>query len=100
MTFDAPQLAWGDGIDLFVAKLIPGIAGKAGLQFSTYLGGMGIHVATCLTLGMDGTVYVGGYTTLGLPGVGVNARLYAGGSDDGFLLALTAVGRPARVNQS
>src|SRR5262249_28525181 len=33
-----PQSTWGGGTDLFVAKIKPGTAGPAGIQFSTYLG--------------------------------------------------------------
>ena len=100
VTFDAPQLQWGGGIDIFVAKLKPGVSGTAGLQFSTYLGGLGTHVASCFTLGLDGTVYVGGYTNLGLPSAGSSARLYGGGSTDGFVLALTQLaGQPLGTNR-
>jgi hypothetical protein len=99
-TGDAPQPAWGGGIDVFVAKLMPGVAGPAGLQFSTYLGDLGVHVATCLTLGLDGTVYVGGYSTLGFPASGSNANQYGGGSSDGFVLALSELaGQPLVIDR-
>jgi hypothetical protein len=99
VTFDAPQPKWGGGIDIFVAKLKPGVPGATGLLFSSYLGGLGIHVATCLSVGMDGTVYVGGYSTLGLQAAGSTARWYSGGSTDGFVLALTQLAnQPAQTN--
>jgi hypothetical protein len=100
VTFDAPQLKWGGGIEVFVARLMPGIAGTAGLRFSTYLGNQGIHVAYSFSLGTDGAVYVGGYSTLGLPAAGSNANVYAGGSSDGFVLALAQLaGQPVETNR-
>ncbi len=106
VTFDAPQPLWGQGIDIFVAKLKPGVSGTGGLQFSTYLGGLGLRVATCLTLGADGTLYVGGYSNLGLPSGGAtpaiaaNTNIYAGGYSDGFILALSDVaGQPLGSNR-
>jgi len=92
VTSDAPQPLWGGGTDLFVAKLKPGTPGPAGLQFSTYLGGLGLRTATSLTLGVDGTLYVGGYSYLGLPSAGSSANIYGGGVTDGFILALSQVG--------
>ena len=100
VTGNAPQTAWGGGIDVFVAKLMPGIAGPAGLQFSTYMGNLGVHVATCFTLGLNGTVYVGGYSTLGFPAAGSNANQYGGGSSDGFVFALSQLaGQPLITNR-
>jgi hypothetical protein len=100
VTADAPVLTWGGGIEVFVAKLMPGMAGTAGLRFSTYLGDAGQHVARCLTLGPDGTVYVGGYSMLGFPASGVNANPYGGGSIDGFVLALSQLaGQPVGASQ-
>jgi hypothetical protein len=59
-----------------------------------------VHVATCLILGTDGTVYVGGYSTLGFPPSGVNANQYGGGSSDGFVVALSQLaGQPVGSNQ-
>ena len=89
VTFDAPQSQFGNGTELFVAKLKPGTPGSGGLQFSTYLGTEGVRVANCLALGTDGKLYVGGYTSLGLP-ITANAYQgpYGGGTTDGFLLTL------------
>jgi hypothetical protein len=89
VTSDAPQPTWGGGIEVFVAKLMPGVAGTAGLQFSTYLGGLGIHVANSFSLGSDGTLYVGGYSSFGFPASGPNANFYGGGSSDGIVFALS-----------
>ena len=97
-TPDAPQPQYGDGIDVFVAKLKPGTPGRSGLQFSTFLGGTGIHVATGVALGPDGEVFAGGYTSLGMPAAGAAAQAYFGGVTDGFLLTLTDLaGQPVRL---
>jgi hypothetical protein len=100
VTSDAPQAKPGGGIDVFVAKLIPGIAGLPGLQFATYLGGLGRNWANCLVLGSGGTLYLGGSAVLGFPASGVNARLYGGGSSDGFVAALSQLaGQPVGTNR-
>jgi hypothetical protein len=101
VTSDAPQGTWGGGIDVFVAKLTPGIAGLKGLQFSTFLGGVGRNWATGFSLGTNGTLYLGGYATLGFPAAGLNANQYGGGSSDGFVAALTQlVGQPVGTNRT
>ena len=100
VTPDAMQPKWGNGIDVFVAKLTPGVAGTPGLKFSTYLGGGGRNWATCLTLGSDGSVYVGGVANMGFPASGVNSRQYGGGSSDGFVLALSQLAGQPVVTQS
>ena len=47
---------------------------------------------------MNGELFVGGVTNLGMPGVGDNARLYGGGYTDGFVLALTQLtGQPVQA---
>ena len=98
VTPDAPQPDFGNGIDVFVAKLQPGTPGRNGIQFSTFLGATGIHVATGLTLGLNGELYVGGYTNLGLPSAGAAAQSYFGGITDGFVLTLSELaGAPAHL---
>ena len=100
VTSDAPQAKWGGGIDVFVAKLTPGIAGLKGLQFSTFLGGGGRNWATGFSLGTNGTVYLGGYATPGFPSSGANANQYGGGTSDGFVAALTQLaGQPVGTNR-
>jgi hypothetical protein len=100
VTSDAPQPKWGGGIDVFVAKLMPGIAGRQGLQFSTYLGGIGRNWANSFVLGNGGTLYVGGYATPGFPASGVNANQYGGGASDGFVAALSQLaGQPVGTNR-
>jgi hypothetical protein len=89
ITYDAPQSQYGNGIEVFVAKIKPGSPGIGGLQFSTYLGTTGIHVGNSIALAANGTVYVAGYSNLGLPSAGASALLYGGGTRDAFFLMLT-----------
>jgi hypothetical protein len=88
-TPDAFEPYWGDGIDLFLTKLKPGIPGPAGLQSSTYIGQSGVFSPTALTLGHDGTIYLVGWGTSGLPSTGDALQGFAGGLSDGFIIALT-----------
>ena len=90
ITYDAPQPQFGDGAEVFVTKIMPGSPGIGGLQFSTYLGTAGVHVAKGIAVAPNGTVYVAGYTTVGLPSAGASAVLYGeGGTHDAFFLLLT-----------
>jgi hypothetical protein len=89
ITYDAPQPQFGNGTEVFVAKIKPGVPGIGGLQFSTYLGTAGVHVANGIALASNGAVYVAGFSTLGLPAAGASAILYAGGTRDAFFLILT-----------
>jgi hypothetical protein len=86
-TVNAPQPGWGNGIDLFLTEIKPGTPGRAGILFSTYIGGGGTYVGSSLALGADGSVYVGGYGTLGLPSSS-NAHGFGGGTTDGFLVVV------------
>jgi len=74
---------------LFLTKLKPGIPGPAGLQSSTYIGQSGVFSPTALTLGHDGTIYLVGWGTSGLPSTGDALQGYGGGLSDGFIIALT-----------
>jgi hypothetical protein len=85
-TVDAPQSGWGGGINIFVAKIKPGTAGRAGITFSTYFGQSGQYVGNALALGADGSVYTAGYGSIGLPSSG-NAQGYFAGND-GFLIVV------------
>jgi hypothetical protein len=89
-TDNAPQPEWGNGIDIFVAKLKPGVTGLAGLQYSTYIGGENVNVGYALAVGPDGTAYVAG-STEGLLPIWPNPSqgIYGGGSSDGFVLVLS-----------
>jgi hypothetical protein len=88
-TPDGFEPNWGGGIDLFLTKLKPGIAGPAGVQSSTYIGERGVYSPTALTLGRDGTIYVVGYGGLGLPSTSDALQGFGGGLSDGFIIALT-----------
>jgi hypothetical protein len=86
---DVPQATWGGGTDMFLAELKPGVAGPAGVQFSTYLGASNLYVPTSMTVAPDGTVVVAGYAGNGLPFTpDAHQGGYAGGSSDGFFLVL------------
>jgi len=89
-TINAPQQQWGQGIDVFVAKLKRGVAGHAGLQYSTYIGDVNVNVGYALAVASDGTAYVAG-STEGLWPVWPNPSQgsYGGGSSDGFVLVLS-----------
>jgi hypothetical protein len=98
--------AWGGLVDVFVTKLQPGVAGSAGLRFSTFLGAQSISAGTALALRLDGAIFVGGFTGGQFP-VTPNAwqSLYGGGGTDAFVMGLTQttselvldVARPRRV---
>ena len=85
-TVAAPQPGWGQGIDIFVAGIKPGVAGHAGILFSTYMGLGSTYVGTSLALGADGSVYVGGYGNIGLPNADFGSGGYMGGNTDGIFL--------------
>jgi hypothetical protein len=89
-TTNAPQQQWGQGIDVFVTKLKRGVAGQAGLQYSTYLGDENVNVGRGLAVAPDGTAYVAG-STEGVWPVWPNPSqgTYGGGSSDGFVLVLS-----------
>ena len=84
---NAVQPTWGQGTNLFVAKIQPGTAGQSGLLYSTYLGATGVYVGSTLAVGPDGSVYVAGYGTVGLPSSS-NGNGFAGGLSDGFLVVI------------
>jgi Beta-propeller repeat len=90
VTQNAPQPQWGQGIDIFLAKITPHVAGLGALQYSTYLGGATVNTALTLTVGPDGTAYAGGQTGGELP-TSSNAAQggFAGGRSDGFLFIVT-----------
>lgn len=90
VTANAPQPQWGQGIDIFLSDVKPYVAGQNALQYSTYIGGATINTALALTVGPDGTAYVGGRTAGELPTTS-NATQggFAGGSSDGFVLIVS-----------
>jgi hypothetical protein len=85
----ALQTQWGGGTDIFLAKFKTGITGKGAFDYSTYVGLTGTYIPTSLALAPDGTVYLVGYGSIGLPS-SANAQQggYASGTSDGFLMVL------------
>jgi hypothetical protein len=88
-TPDAFEPYWGNCIDLFLTKLKPGIPGPAGIVYSTYIGSNGVFSPTALTLGADGSIYLVGWGTSGLPSTRDALQGYGGGLSDGFIIVLT-----------
>ena len=83
-TVGAPQPGSGGGTNLFLAQIKPGVAGRAGILFSTYLGATGTYVGDSIAIGGDGTIYLAGYGQKGLP----TWNDYQGGTSDGFLVVM------------
>ena len=104
VTQNAIQGQYGGGVDLFVSEVNPNVSGSAGLLFSTYFGPTGVHSASSITQGPDGTIYLGGYTSSAWPLTGNAFQSgYGGGAQDGFLVAIggfsgTSQDRPAEVS--
>jgi hypothetical protein len=95
VTANAPQSAWGGGVDMFITRINPAIGGTAALDYSTYIGLDNTMVGCCLAVGPDGSLYVGGYTEAYLPLLPTYTPLqpnYGGGSSDDFLLVLSSPG--------
>jgi hypothetical protein len=90
ITSNAPQPQWGQGINIFIAKIKPHVAGPGALQYSTYLGGATVNTGLSLAVGSDGTAYAAGQTGGELP-TSSNAAQggFNGGRSDGFLAILT-----------
>jgi hypothetical protein len=89
-TVDAPQPAWGQGTDIFVTKLQPGVAGLAGLKWSTYFSGGSGNSGLALVVGLDGTVYVAGYAGSQFPASSSATQgAFDGGYSDGFILVMS-----------
>jgi hypothetical protein len=80
----------GGGTDAFFAKLNPAVAGAGSLVYSSYLGNTGTHVGYGMAAAADGTVYVGGLTSIQDIFVSGNASQlnFGGGVSDGFLIAV------------
>jgi hypothetical protein len=93
-----PQVNWGGGTDLFLAKINTSQAGMAGLQYSTYFGATNTYVPTGVAVGPDGTAYAVGYGGIGLPTSSLSYQGgYAGGISDGFLAVFTPAGPGSSV---
>ena len=87
-TVAAPQPGWGQGIDIFVAGIKPGVAGHHPASCSRLTWGWAARTLqrTSLAVGADGSVYVGGYGNIGLPNADFGAGGYMGGNTDGIFL--------------
>ena len=83
-TVAAPQPGSGGGTNMFMAQIKPGVPGRRGIQFSSYLGTIGTYVGNSIVVGSDGTLYFAGYGQNGLP----TWNGYQGGVSDGFLVLL------------
>ncbi len=95
----APQPVWGQGVDVFVAEVTPGVAGSAGLRFGTYFGVNNIYVGVAMALGADGTMFVAGFGGVGLPSSADASQFgYAGGSSDGFLIVMSPTQTPPQAD--
>jgi hypothetical protein len=89
-TVNVPQPVWGPSIDIFVTKLQRGVAGLAGLQWSTYFGSGIANSGLALVVGPDGTVYVAGYAGSGFPASSSATQgAFDGGYCDGFILVMS-----------
>jgi hypothetical protein len=89
VTPDAVQSQYGDGIDAFLVKLDPSVAGMGALVYGTFFGGTGLVVPSGLALAPDGSIFLGGYTTESLPVTGSAWQgSFGGGYTAGFVMAL------------
>lgn len=86
---NAIQANWGGGIDMFLTRFNPAVAGPAGIDYSTYIGLDGTIVGNTLTVDSSNNLYVGGYTEGYLPLVGNSWQAnYGGGFSDGFFFVV------------
>ena len=81
------------GAEAFLVKFSPTVAGPGALLYGTYIGAGGFHVATGVALAPDGSIFIGGYTTDALNGIGpvLGAGYqpgFNGGFSDGFVAAV------------
>jgi hypothetical protein len=92
----AIQPNWGGGIDLFLTRFNPAVAGPAGIDYSTYIGLDGTIVGLALAVDSTNNLYVGGYTEGYLPLVGNSWQMnYGGGYSDGFFFVVPGGADPA-----
>ena len=90
VTANAPQPAWGQGIDIFLTKLQPHVAGRSALQYSSYFGGATLNTGLALAVGPDGTAYAAGWTEGEFPAApNATQAGFGGGPSDGCLLVVT-----------
>lgn len=90
VTANAIQGVWGNGTDVFVAKIKPHAAGRAGIVWSTFLGGATANNGYSIVVGSDGRVYVAGSTGGQFPTNSASYQAaYQGGYTDGFLAVIS-----------
>ena len=95
VTGNAPQPGWGGGVNTFITRINPSVAGLAGLDYSTYIGLDNTMVGCCVAVGPDGSLYAGGYTEGYLPLLPNQTPLqsyYGGGFSDDYLIVLSPPG--------
>jgi len=86
---NATQPNWGGGVNMFVARFRPGVAGQAAIDYSTYIGIDALIVGDCLAVDSALNLYVGGYTEGYLPLLGTPwQENYGGGFSDGFFFVI------------
>jgi hypothetical protein len=93
VTSNAAQPQWGDGVEAFLVKFDPAVAGSGALEYGTFFGGSGFHVATGVAVSPNGAMLIGGYTTDNLTGVGAGIPAayqggFGGGYSDAFVVAV------------
>lgn len=66
VTADAIIGAANGGYDGFYAKINPAVAGRAGLDYATYVGGPGTQVVYGVAVDTSSNVYMTGYTSSGI----------------------------------
>jgi len=89
VTADAVQTQYQNGVEAFVVKFNPAVAGPGALQYGSFFGAAGIHVINGLAVDPKGGVYVAGYTTADLQATdSAYQSSFAGGFSDGFAFAL------------
>ena len=70
---------------MFVTKFKTGIGGRGAYEYSTYLGSTGTYIPTALVVAGDGTVYLTGYGSIGLPATENAVQGGFAGTSDGFI---------------
>ena len=91
-TANAIQPLYGKGVNAFVVKIDPAVAGAPGLVYSTYIGGDNISIGYGVGVTADGRIFVGGFTrerSLKVTdGAYQKSSPSAVGSGDGFVMVI------------
>jgi hypothetical protein len=96
-TAHAWQATFGGDYDAFVAEI--NSAGSE-LVYSTYLGGSGYEQGNQVAVGLDGNIYVAGYTESSNFPIANAIQGTLGGDEDAFVTALGWTGTTLRVRYS